>query len=771
MIQCLSYVLLLVIKPTGNKIQFTYGNDSNPTKEKWLVGTNVIETLNFQYDAVGKMTLASDTATSLEFSYTDGLLSREKQTLAPSIIAQSDYLYAGGQVREISLNLGASATFDSKVSYTYAAHGQVATLQQTGPTTETKSIRYSYDQAGNRVRTERFSDVGYATPIFETLSSYTNAQGQLKPTVQSIKHQRATGTVLSSYDFVWDAGNRLSSMTSSADGLTTYSYTPTNQLSAIDYANAPDQSFTCDLNGNWAGSGNVTGADNRLTSNATWDFVYDANGNMTRRTLKSDNSYIEYTYDHRDRLTDVRYRTSAGTLTKRVHFGYDALNRRYLQTVENGSGTILSTVYYVNQGFRKDRGDAGDEIALRLDGAGAVISRYLHGSLVDKVLSEENIGSDGARDVLWAMTDHQGSVRDLARVTSGTASVVNHIVYDAFGETVSETDAAIAHLYGYTGRELDKETGLQYNRARYLDLVLAHWISQDPIGFAGGDANLYRYVGNSPTNATDPSGLEGEWWRDSGWDYLNPFAYSAWVGNGIGYGGSWLYYGPSNMAADVNMRHQIKVGIAQNMGRDNNVQGTGEASYMRETERQYTELHSRGNYEFYGVATGMSTPLGGGGLPRGTGRPSMPGVGSGNPKALAPKGIEFPAFRPGDSITKALPDGSYPRWFAREAAEKANTIQGRYWMNRAVQAGPGEFTQRQLARMRAGFAPEVQIRVRLTDGTVEMRWASKELHHNFGNRGVPPFDEPIHLREVWPWQHSQIDRFRHTGYEFLGFVE
>jgi RHS repeat-associated protein len=283
--------------------------------------------------------------------------------------------------------------------------------------------------------------------------------------------------------------------------------TPTNQLSAIDYANAPDQSFTYDLNGNRTGSGNVTGADNRLTSNATWDFVYDANGNMTRRTLKSDNSYIEYTYDHRDRLTDVRYRNSAGTLTKRVHFGYDALNRRYLQTVENGSGTVLSTVYYVNQGFRKDRGDAGDEIALRLDGAGAVISRYLHGSLVDEVLAEENIGSGGVRDVLWAMTDHQGSVRDLARVTAGTASVVNHIVYDAFGKTVSETDAAIAHLYGFTGRELDKETGLQYNRARYLDLVLARWISHDPIGFAGGDANLYRYVVNKATYATDPSGL------------------------------------------------------------------------------------------------------------------------------------------------------------------------------------------------------------------------------------------------------------------------
>jgi hypothetical protein len=33
------------------------------------------------------------------------------------------------------------------------------------------------------------------------------------------------------------------------------------------------------------------------------------------------------------------------------------------------------------------------------------------------------------------------------------------------------------------------------------------FIGQDPWGFGGGDANLYRYVGNGPTNATDPLGL------------------------------------------------------------------------------------------------------------------------------------------------------------------------------------------------------------------------------------------------------------------------
>ena len=66
--------------------------------------------------------------------------------------------------------------------------------------------------------------------------------------------------------------------------------------------------------------------------------------------------------------------------------------------------------------------------------------------------------------VFMTLPDHQGSIRDLAKVdASGSATIVDHIIYDAFGNTVSETDPAITHLYGYTGRELDKETGLQYN--------------------------------------------------------------------------------------------------------------------------------------------------------------------------------------------------------------------------------------------------------------------------------------------------------------------
>jgi hypothetical protein len=38
---------------------------------------------------------------------------------------------------------------------------------------------------------------------------------------------------------------------------------------------------------------------------------------------------------------------------------------------------------------------------------------------------------------------------------------------------------------------------------------MGRWISEDPIGFAGDPWNLYRYVGNSPTNRTDSTGLVG----------------------------------------------------------------------------------------------------------------------------------------------------------------------------------------------------------------------------------------------------------------------
>lgn len=50
-----------------------------------------------------------------------------------------------------------------------------------------------------------------------------------------------------------------------------------------------------------------------------------------------------------------------------------------------------------------------------------------------------------------------------------------------------------ANLYHYQGQYYDVETKLAYNRFRYYSPETGTYISQDPIGLAGG-ANLYSYV-------------------------------------------------------------------------------------------------------------------------------------------------------------------------------------------------------------------------------------------------------------------------------------
>jgi RHS repeat-associated protein len=75
----------------------------------------------------------------------------------------------------------------------------------------------------------------------------------------------------------------------------------------------------------------------------------------------------------------------------------------------------------------------------------------------------------------------------------------------------------------FTGREEDG-TALNYYRARYYHPGLQRFISEDPIGFAGGDTNLYAYVANNPLLFVDPFGLDKsrrECWDE---DYLTASA-------------------------------------------------------------------------------------------------------------------------------------------------------------------------------------------------------------------------------------------------------
>jgi RHS repeat-associated protein len=58
--------------------------------------------------------------------------------------------------------------------------------------------------------------------------------------------------------------------------------------------------------------------------------------------------------------------------------------------------------------------------------------------------------------------------------------------------------------------QYDATTQLYFDQARWYEPASGRFISRDPIGFSADEADLYRYVGNSPANFNDPNGL-GAW--------------------------------------------------------------------------------------------------------------------------------------------------------------------------------------------------------------------------------------------------------------------
>jgi hypothetical protein len=83
-------------------------------------------------------------------------------------------------------------------------------------------------------------------------------------------------------------------------------------------------------------------------------------------------------------------------------------------------------------------------------------------------LADEAVSSLAvAGDVLWPLTDHLGTPRDLAtyNATTDDTSIANHRRYDAYGILVSETNSGIDILIGYTGRPFDESTGLNNHKS------------------------------------------------------------------------------------------------------------------------------------------------------------------------------------------------------------------------------------------------------------------------------------------------------------------
>jgi len=127
--------------------------------------------------------------------------------------------------------------------------------------------------------------------------------------------------------------------------------------------------------------------------------------------------------------------------------------------------------------------------------------------------------------------DHLGSTSD---ITDATGALVQHTEYLPYGETyIQEGEQKTEYLY--TGKLLDRSTGLYYYGARYYDPEIARFTQADSIIPDPADPqafNRYSYARNNPIKYTDPTGHSwwkkiGDWFKDGGGAILIGIAVAA----------------------------------------------------------------------------------------------------------------------------------------------------------------------------------------------------------------------------------------------------
>ena len=516
--------------------EYVYDFLGRVTNERWKDGAATVHEFTYSYDLLGNLLTASDSYASYAYDYdTAGRLEEETQTidgLTPNVVLTYDYDDVG-RLEQVATTIGGTA--DAVTDYYYDSLGRLASIQQQdggGNAVAEKCVDFTYDDAGQWDAVSRYADLA-ATDLVATGTYGYDDTGRLTDLTYT-----KSGATLPDYDWAFDAANRMTQYVNSIDGTVNYTNDDAGQLTGADYDYQTDEAYTYDDNGNRVtvnGSVTyVTGDNNQLLSDGTYRYAYDDEGNRILKFIDADSSgtlntgdtdISEYEWDYRNRLTSVEHFTTyanyaADTSDQIVTYAYDYQNRLVARTLDpdgtSGASDVEQTVYI----------HSNNQIALQFDKTGAsdlassdLSHRYLWGQAVDQILADETVDDGGAEDVLWTLTDHLNTVRDLASYNVGTdqTTIANHRVYDAYGNQTSETNAAVDCLFGFTARLFDENTALQNNLNRWYDAKVGRWLSGDPIGYRGSPWNLYEYVGNKPISTGDPFGeMPGACYREGG---------------------------------------------------------------------------------------------------------------------------------------------------------------------------------------------------------------------------------------------------------------
>jgi RHS repeat-associated protein len=298
-----------------------------------------------------------------------------------------------------------------------------------------------------------------ATTIYEE----TYARDDLGRIVEKVERRGTQATI---YEYGYDAGGRL--QTVSEDGVlaATYSYDANGNRTGVDRAGELPVVAQYD-------------AQDRLTAHGSVTYGYDASGQLQSKT--DGGQATSYVYDDLGALMKATLPDAT-----EISYAVDASGRRIAKRRDG----------QLEQGLLYGQGIAP---LAELNPDGSVKSRFVYatGSNVPDYMVQ---GAATYR----ILVDQLGSPRAVVDAASG--AVVQEMDFDEFGRVIRDTNPGF-QPFGFAGGLYDADTGLVRFGARDYDPDTGRFTAKDPIGFAGGDTNLYGYVLSDPINWIDPSGL------------------------------------------------------------------------------------------------------------------------------------------------------------------------------------------------------------------------------------------------------------------------
>lgn len=291
------------------------------------------------------------------------------------------------------------------------------------------------------------------------------------------------------------------------------------------------QDWTLDALGNWSSykednngslpwvldQGRTPNLANEITAiSATtgtdwYDPTFNAAGNMVTGPKPADPGAkkFQYTYDAWQRLVKVEESPTAGmpSWTNVATYKYNGLNERIVK-VDIAASPDVQYDYYYNHRWQV--------LEVRKDGSANPLEQNVwHPYYIDALgLRYYDSDTSTSTGVVAQYCTHDANL-NVTALMNATGGILERYDYDPYGKLqimdgsfANRSTSSYEFSVTYAGYRFDAETGLYQVRNRYLDPGLGRWVTRDPIGYRGGNANLLAYAGELPTGLVDPFGLQ-----------------------------------------------------------------------------------------------------------------------------------------------------------------------------------------------------------------------------------------------------------------------